>query len=89
MPAIRAHEPDLIMISAGFDAHHDDPLANLQWTAQDFRWATERLVDLAAELCDGRVVSTVDDRVVVAVERSDLPDVAAALHAGGLTVAAG
>ena len=60
MPAIRAHEPDLIMISAGFDAHAADPLANLQWTAEDFRWATERLCDLAVELCDGRLVSTLE-----------------------------
>jgi acetoin utilization deacetylase AcuC-like enzyme len=60
MPAIRAHEPDLIMISAGFDAHTDDPLANLNWTASDFAWATERLCDLAGELCEGRVVSTLE-----------------------------
>jgi len=60
LPAVRAHEPDLLMISAGFDAHRDDPLANLTWTAEDFRWATERLVDLAAETCDGRVVSTLE-----------------------------
>ncbi|MEM1299806.1 MAG: histone deacetylase family protein [Pseudomonadota bacterium] len=60
MPAVRAHQPDLVMISAGFDAHVDDPLANLQWTAEDFRWATERLCDAAADLCDGRVVSTLE-----------------------------
>ena len=60
LPAIRKHEPDLIMISAGFDAHMNDPLANLLWTAEDFRWATERIVDLSAELCDGRVVSTLE-----------------------------
>ena len=60
MPALAAHEPDLIMISAGFDAHANDPLANLNWTAEDFRWATERLCDLAAEKCDGRVVSTLE-----------------------------
>ncbi len=60
MPAIRAHEPDLIMISAGFDAHRDDPLANLNWSPEDFRWATERLCNLAGELCDGRVVSTLE-----------------------------
>ena len=60
LPALRAHEPDLIMISAGFDAHTRDPLANLNWTAEDFRWATERLCDLAAECCEGRVVSTLE-----------------------------
>ncbi|MEM1159721.1 MAG: histone deacetylase family protein [Pseudomonadota bacterium] len=60
LPAIAAHEPDLIMISAGFDAHRDDPLANLLWTDADFQWATERLCDLAAKHCDGRVVSTLE-----------------------------
>lgn len=60
LPAVRAHKPDLIMISAGFDAHANDPLANLLWTAEDFRWATERLAEAAAELCDGRVVSTLE-----------------------------
>ena len=60
LPALRAHEPDLIMISAGFDAHINDPLANLTWSGADFRWATERLTDAAAELCDGRVVSTLE-----------------------------
>jgi acetoin utilization deacetylase AcuC-like enzyme len=60
LPAARAQAPQLVMISAGFDAHRDDPLASLQWTAEDFRWATERLCDLAAECCDGRVVSTLE-----------------------------
>ena len=60
LPAVRAHAPELVMISAGFDAHRDDPLASLQWTAEDFRWATERICDLAAECCDGRVVSTLE-----------------------------
>lgn len=60
LPAVRAHAPDLLMISAGFDAHVDDPLANLQWRAEDFRWATQQLCGLAGELCDGRVVSTLE-----------------------------
>ena len=60
LPAIRAHEPELILISAGFDAHRNDPLANLMWSDQDFHWATERLVDLAAEICQGRVVSSLE-----------------------------
>lgn len=60
LPAVRDHEPDLVMISAGFDAHIRDPLANLNWTAEDFHWATERLTDAAADLCDGRIVSTLE-----------------------------
>lgn len=51
--------------------------------------AADPFVGLEGRLVDGRVVTNVDDRVVVAVARSDLADVAAALQAGGLTVAAG
>ena len=61
LPAVRAHEPDLIMISAGFDAHRDDPLANLMWTAEDFRWATERLCRGRRRIfATGSVVSTLE-----------------------------
>lgn len=59
-PRLRAFKPELIIISAGFDAHQDDPLAELQWTTEDFRWLTRQLCDLAADLCDGRVVSTLE-----------------------------
>ena len=59
-PALVAHRPDLILISAGFDAHADDPLAQLAWTVEDFGWVTGRLCDLADELCEGRVVSTLE-----------------------------
>src|SRR5690606_35392722 len=60
LPALRIHEPQLVMISAGFDAHRDDPLASLNWTADDFRWATERICEVAADACEGRVVSTLE-----------------------------
>ena len=59
-PALRAFAPELIMISAGFDAHRDDPLANLNWLAQDFGWVTTEICKIAAECCDGRVVSTLE-----------------------------
>lgn len=59
-PRLRAFKPELIIISAGFDAHQDDPLAELQWTTEDFRWLTRQLCDLAADLCDGQVVSTLE-----------------------------
>jgi acetoin utilization deacetylase AcuC-like enzyme len=59
-PALRAFKPDLIMISAGFDAHRDDPLANLNWLAQDFGWVTAQICMIAAECCEGRVVSTLE-----------------------------
>jgi acetoin utilization deacetylase AcuC-like enzyme len=59
-PALREFAPDLIMISAGFDAHRDDPLANLLWTEADFGWVTTEICKIAAECCEGRVVSTLE-----------------------------
>ena len=60
LPAIDAHAPDLIVISAGFDAHRNDPLANLNWDESDFAWATEEILSLAATHAGGRVVSTLE-----------------------------
>ncbi|MGP6088115.1 histone deacetylase family protein [Antarctobacter jejuensis] len=57
---LRAYQPDLLIISAGFDAHQDDPLAQLNWTVDDFRWITRALCDVAAETCGGRVVSCLE-----------------------------
>ncbi len=59
-PALEAFAPELLIISAGFDAHKDDPLAQLEWTEGDFVWLTERLCDVADKHCGGRVVSTLE-----------------------------
>mgnify|MGYP000264922506 CR=1 FL=1 len=59
-PRLRDFKPELIIISAGFDAHQDDPLANLNWSTQDFAWITQQLCILADEMCDGRIVSTLE-----------------------------
>lgn len=59
-PALKAFEPQLILISAGFDAHHRDPLAGLKLNENDFDWITGRLMDLADQYCDGRVVSMLE-----------------------------
>ena len=59
-PALDAFKPDLILISAGFDAHAADPLANLNWHEDDFAWLTHRLCDLAATHAQGRVVSCLE-----------------------------
>ena len=48
------------MISAGFDAHRADPLANLNWDTEDFAWITQQLCAFAKTHCDGRVVSTLE-----------------------------
>ncbi|MDX5351250.1 MAG: histone deacetylase family protein, partial [Paracoccaceae bacterium] len=55
-PVLKGWKPELLLISAGFDAHADDPLAGLDWQAEDYRWLTERLCDFAG----GRVVSTLE-----------------------------
>ena len=59
-PALDAFKPDLILISAGFDAHTDDPLAGLNWQAEDYAWLTRRLCDIADKHCQGRVVSCLE-----------------------------
>ncbi|MEJ6390020.1 histone deacetylase family protein [Gymnodinialimonas ulvae] len=59
-PRLRDFDPDLILISAGFDAHARDPLANLLWEDEDFAWVTRELVKVADAVCDGRVVSTLE-----------------------------
>ncbi len=59
-PALREFDPDLVMISAGFDAHRDDPLANLNWGPEDFGWVTGEICKIATECCEGRVVSTLE-----------------------------
>ena len=59
-PRLRAFAPELIIVSAGFDAHIDDPLAQLNWETEDFAWLTAGLCTLAQELCQGRIVSTLE-----------------------------
>jgi len=60
LPALEEFAPNLILVSAGFDAHARDPLANLRLETEDFAWITRRLVDMAGEFCDGRLVSTLE-----------------------------
>jgi len=60
LPAIESFQPELILISAGFDAHRRDPLASLEFEAEDYHWATAALCALAESCCGGRVVSTLE-----------------------------
>lgn len=60
MPALDAFAPDLILISAGFDAHRRDPLAHQSLEAEDFAWATRAVVEIARHRCGGRVVSSLE-----------------------------
>ncbi len=59
-PIIRRFQPELILVSAGFDAHWDDPLASLGLSLTGYYWLAKSLVDLAAELCGGRLVFTLE-----------------------------
>lgn len=59
-PALEAFAPELIIISAGFDAHKDDPLANLNFVEDDFAWVTQKLCAIAKSHADGRVVSCLE-----------------------------
>src|SRR5262244_3827345 len=60
LPRLRDFRPDLIGISAGFDAHQRDPLANLNLLEADFQWATLKLMEVANETARGRVVSLLE-----------------------------
>jgi acetoin utilization deacetylase AcuC-like enzyme len=60
VPRLAAFSPDLIVISAGFDAHRLDPLGGLQLDEADFAWATRRLMEIAERSCDRRVVSVLE-----------------------------
>ncbi|MEO0655300.1 MAG: histone deacetylase family protein [Pseudomonadota bacterium] len=60
LPALDDFAPELVLISAGFDAHADDPLANLLWHEEDFAWVTQAICDVADAHAGGRVVSTLE-----------------------------
>jgi acetoin utilization deacetylase AcuC-like enzyme len=60
LPALHRFRPQLVMISAGFDAHRLDPLADLDLDADDFAWITRELVALADEHAQGRIASSLE-----------------------------
>jgi acetoin utilization deacetylase AcuC-like enzyme len=82
LPALERFRPELILVSAGFDAHRSDPLAQLMLVEADFGWVTERLLEVAAQHAHGRLVSTLEGGY-------DLAALAAstAAHVGRLMVA--
>ena len=82
LPALRAFAPEFILISAGFDAHVDDPLAGLRFTEDDFEWATAQIASIAGDICEGRVVSTLEGGYdLEALERSAAAHVRALMAA--------
>ena len=60
LPRVKDFRPDLIVISAGFDAHARDPLANLNLLEADFAWATQKVMEIADADAEGRVVSVLE-----------------------------
>ena len=60
LPALRNFSPDLVLVSAGFDAHRDDPLANLELVEADFAWATQQIAEAAHRHAGGRLVSLLE-----------------------------
>ena len=79
LPALERFAPQMLFVSAGFDAHVEDPLASLALTDADFAWITARLVDVAERHCEGRIVSVLEGGYALpALGR------AAAVHVRGL-----
>jgi acetoin utilization deacetylase AcuC-like enzyme len=60
LPALDAFRPEFMLISAGFDAHKSDPLAQLLLDEEDYTWITERLMEIAYRHAGGRLVSTLE-----------------------------
>lgn len=59
-PALNAFKPELIMTSAGFDAHTDDPLANSTLNTQDYAWITQKLCEIAQKHSKNRIISVLE-----------------------------
>jgi len=60
MPRLEAHRPQMIFISAGFDAHREDDLGQMGLVEQDFAWITQRIKDVAKRHAQGRIVSCLE-----------------------------
>lgn len=60
MPALESFSPDLVLISAGFDAHRRDPLAHQSLEAEDFAWATRAVLEVARRCCGGKVAASLE-----------------------------
>jgi len=60
LPRLKSFAPEFMIISAGFDAHYRDPLANLNLEAQDYRWVTQQIMEIADTSAGGRIVSVLE-----------------------------
>ena len=59
-PALRKFKPELLLISAGFDAHKDDPLSSIRLVEDDYQWITRELHEIADSCCSGRIISALE-----------------------------
>jgi len=83
LPALDAFAPDLVLVSAGFDAHRADPLAGLELEEADFSWVTARLVEAARRHCNGKLVSVLEGGYDLRALSGSAAAHVAALMAGG------
>jgi len=60
VPALKEFAPEVVFVSAGFDAHREDDMSQLGWVDDDYAWVTQRLVEVADECADGRMVSMLE-----------------------------
>jgi acetoin utilization deacetylase AcuC-like enzyme len=60
LPALERHRPEIIYVSAGFDAHREDPLAGLKLVESDYAWVTRELMAVAARHAKGRIISALE-----------------------------
>ncbi len=82
LPRMQEFAPDLILISAGFDAHERDPLGGLNFVEEDYAWATSMLIDLAGRTAGGRIVSVLEGGYdLTALARSSAVHVATLMQA--------
>jgi acetoin utilization deacetylase AcuC-like enzyme len=65
LPALEAFEPELIYISAGFDAHREDDMGNLALVEADYEWVTQQLMAVARRHCKGRMISCLEGGYVL------------------------
>jgi len=60
LPALKRFQPEIVFVSAGFDAHRDDDMSHVSLTDDDFRWVSEQIVDVAEASASGRVISALE-----------------------------
>ena len=60
LPALEAFEPEIVFVSAGFDAHRDDEMSHVSLTDADFKWVSERIVEVANQSASGRMISVLE-----------------------------